>query len=150
MGLGGSSLLAFPEKAMSQEKPYEAQQIQFLETPSPSDVSQLYEEWQLTQRAKKLVGTYGGPCVTFARNFTQASPDVVSGMAKNVQTNTTTPEIGAIVKTNESRFGHLAVVISDDGDTETVVESNYHWNGIIDIREIPVDDPRILGYITIN
>jgi hypothetical protein len=150
LGLGGGLLLAFPEKVISQTKPYEATEIQFLGEPTPSDVSQLYEEWQLTQRAKKLVGSYGGPCVTFARNFTKASPEDVSGMARNVSTNTTTPEVGEIVKTNESRFGHLAVLISMSGNTGQVVEANYNWNGIIDIREIKFDDPKIVGYLNLN
>ncbi len=139
-----------PKVVLSQTKPYEAEQSQFLGEPDPSDVSQLYAEWQLTQKAKKLVGRYGGQCVTFARNFTQASSTIVSGVAKNVQTNTTTPEIGAIVKTNESRFGHLAVLISMDGNTGTVVDSNYGWNGIIRIREIQLDDPKIVGYVILN
>ena len=118
--------------------------------PDPNEVARAYQSWLLQQKAKKLVGKYGGACVTFARNFTESSTDTVSGMAKNVATNTTTPEIGAIVKTNESRFGHLAVVIGLTDDTATVVEANYHWNGVIGIREIPLDDPKIVGYLTIN
>jgi surface antigen len=124
--------------------------ISFLQSPNPSDVSKLYLEWQLAQKANKLVGRYGGPCVTFARNFTQATPQLVSGVARDIPTNANTPIVGAIVKTNESRFGHLAVVIAKDDDNLTIVESNYRWNGIIDIREISATDPRIEGYITIN
>ena len=118
--------------------------------PDPEASQKLYLEWQLTQKANKLVGKYGGQCVTFARNYTKATPEIVVGMAKKVSTNTTTPEIGAIVKTNESKFGHLAVVIAITDETETVVESNYHWNEVISIRQISLTDPRIVGYLTIN
>ncbi len=138
-----------PKTASSLTIPYE--QTEFLPQPDPADTSRLYNEWLVEQKAEKLKGKYGGPCVTFARNFTGADKADVGGMARNVQTNTTTPEVGEIVKTNESKFGHLAVIIDikEDGSI-VVVESNYHWNGIIGIREIHKDSPVIVGYIIIN
>ncbi len=155
LGFGVSSLTVFPGKAVSQTiQSYDEAKITnpsaVLSSPDPNAVARAYKSYQLRLEADKLKGKYGGACVTFARNFTQATPDVVGGMARNVATNTTTPEIGAIVKTNESRFGHLAVVIGLTDDTETVVESNYHWNGVIGIREISLTDPKIVGYLTIN
>ena len=146
----GALCAALPKGVESQtiyDPSIQSPPISFLQSPNPSDVSKLYLEWQLAQKANKLVGRYGGQCVTFARNFTQAAPSLVGGMAKNIPTNTNTPIVGAIVKTNESRFGHLGVVIADDDDNLTIVESNYHWNGIIDIREISATDPRIVGYL---
>lgn len=147
--------MAFPNKVVSQTiQSYDDAKITnpsiVYSSPDPQTVERAYQSYLLTEKAKKLVGKYGGPCVTFARVFTQATPDVVGGMARAVKTNTTTPEIGAIIKTNESSYGHLAVVIGIDEETVTVVEANYHWNGIIDIREIGVDDPRIMGYLIIN
>ncbi len=118
--------------------------------PDPNEVSRAYESWILTQKATKLKGKYGGACVTFARNFTKATPDIVGGMAKNVATNTTTPEIGAIVKTSESRWGHLAVIIAINDQTLTVVDSNYELDGIIHIRQISVTAPYIKGYLSEN
>lgn len=155
LGFGVSLLTVFPTKAISQTiQSYDEAKITnpsaVYSQPDPNEVAKAYESWLLSQKAKKLVGKYGGACVTFARNFTQSSSDVVSGMAKNVTTNTTTPEIGAIVKTNESRFGHLAVVIGFDDNSAVVVESNYHWNGVIGIREIQLDDPKIVGYLILN
>ncbi|MGH7249410.1 MAG: CHAP domain-containing protein [Minisyncoccia bacterium] len=147
--------MVFPNKVVSQTiSTYDEAKITNPSTvysqPEPDEVSRAYESWLLTQQAEKLKGRYGGPCVTFARNFTKATPADVSGMAKNVPTNTTTPEVGEIVKTNESHFGHLAVVIEMDEDSLTVVESNYHWNGVIGIRQISLTDPNIIGYIKIN
>ncbi len=118
--------------------------------PDPNEVARAYNSWLLTEKAKQLKGKYGGACVTFARNFTKATVKDVSGMAKNVPTNSTTPEVGEIVKTNESIYGHLAVIISVDEDSFTVVESNWHWNGIIGMRVIDNDDPRIVGYIMLD
>lgn len=118
-----------------------------LSTPDSKTVSRAYASYLLTKKAEKLVGKYGGACVTFARNFTGATPDVVSGMARNVETNTTTPEVGEIVKTNESSAGHLEVIIGIDGDNLTIVDSNYGWDNLIRIRIINAQDPKILGYI---
>jgi hypothetical protein len=154
LGFGGLCLV-LPNRVVSQTiQTYDEVKIvnptAVLSTPNPQVVATAYESYKLTVAADKLQGKYGGQCVTFAREFTGATPDVVGGLARNVQTSTTTPEIGAIVKTDESRFGHLAVVIGMDGDTLTVVESNYHWNERIDIRELPATDPKIVGYIIIN
>lgn len=154
MGFGGLCLV-FPNRAISQTiQTYDEARItnptEVLSSPGPGAVAAAYESFILTKKAQKEVGRYGGACVTFARIFTGAAPDVVGGMARNVQVSTTTPEIGEIVKTNESRFGHLAVVIGIDDDNLTVVESNYRWDGIIDIRALPATDPKIVGYLKIN
>lgn len=151
MGFGGFYLVT-PNKAVSQTiTSYDEAKIvnpsEVYETPDSERVTAAYASYLLTQKAEKLVGTYGGACVSFARNFTGATPDVVGGMARNVPTNTTTPDIGEIIKTDESPAGHLGVVIAIDGDTLTVVDSNYHWDNIIHIRIINLNDPKILGYI---
>lgn len=117
--------------------------------PDPGEVSRAYDSWLLTNEANKLKGKYGGACVTFARNFTKATVEDVSGVARDVRTNTSTPEVGEIVKTKESSVGHLSVLIAINDGTGTVVDSNYGWDGIIRIRTISLDDPKILGYIKI-
>ncbi len=145
MGLGIISLIAFPERVVSLTKPYE--EVEFLQQPDPVEVSKLYQEWLLTKKANQIKGTYGGQCVTFARNFTGMPPELVSGIAKNIPTNSQTPEIGAIIKTNESKYGHLAVIIGIEGENLTLVESNYSWDSHVSVRVINASDKRILGYI---
>ena len=100
----------------------------------------------LIQRAKKLKGTTQGSCVTFARNFLRLSGDEIKGVAKNLRTNSETPEVGAIGKTNESRYGHLFVIIGIEGENLTIVDSNYGWDNKVRIRQLSTQDRRILGY----
>lgn len=143
MGLGIISLIAFPERVISLTKPEE---IVFLQ-PDLEESARLYQQWQLTEKANQLKGKYGGQCVTFARKFAEMPAELVSGTAKYVPTNSQTPELGAIIKTNESKYGHLAVVIGIEGENLTLVESNYAWSGQISVRVINASDKRILGYI---
>ena len=154
LGFGGSLLLVFPNKVISQTiTTYEEAKIvnptNVYESPSPARLAEIKKSLELTTKAKRLVGKYGGSCVTFARNFSGATPDVVGGMAIKVRTNTTTPEVGEIIKTNESPYGHLGIIIAIDDDTLTVVDSNYGWDGIIHIRTINIQNPIILGYINL-
>lgn len=135
----------FPKEVISLTKPYE--EIQYVAEPELNEVSRLYAEWLLAEKAKKLKGKYGGQCVVFARNFVKSAPGTIKGMAKNVPTNSDIPTVGAIIKTNESKYGHLAVVIAINNGTLTLIESNYNWNQRIGIREISVTDSRIKGYI---
>jgi len=53
--------------------------------------------------------------------------------------------VGAIVKTNESYAGHLAVVLAIKGNVLTIAESNYIpcKEGV---RQLNIDDGRIQGY----
>lgn len=114
----------------------------------------LYEEWQLKQelreRADKLVGTHQGQCVVAARNFLRVSRDEISGVAKNLETNSIEPQIGAIIKLKESSKGHVGVVIDMDGDNLLVFESNYSYNERASLRWISKYYPRIEGYKIIN
>lgn len=145
-----------PEAALSQtittyEQAAVTNPTEVYSQPDPGEVSRAYESFILTKKAEKLVGTYGGACVSFARVFTGAAQDVVGGMARNVATNTTTPDVGEIVKTDESSAGHLEVIIAiDQSGNWTVVDSNYHLDGIVHIRSVRADSPKILGFININ
>ena len=147
LGFGVSLLTVFPNIVLSQTISYEQQAIinpsVVYETVDPLTV----KENVLYSKATELVGKYGGQCVTFARDFTNATPKVISGMAKNVQTNTTTPEIGEIIKTDESSAGHVGVIIAVNGSTLTVVDSNYGWDERVKIRTINTNNPKIMGYI---
>ncbi len=58
-----------------------------------------------------------------------------------------TPIPGAIVVTDESRYGHVAVVDSVSKDSFTVTEMNYKGLGITDTRTIGIASPVIRGFI---
>ena len=58
----------------------------------------------------------------------------------------TEPQVGAIVQTRESAYGHVAYVEAVDGDTITVSEMN-SGQGIRKVRVLNKDDWRIVGYI---
>lgn len=107
------------------------------------------QEWsnQLVAYSKTLVGKKGGQCIVFVRQFTGASRSQVSGMARNLRTNSKTPKIGAIVKTQESIYGHVAIQIAETETQIMVMESNYHWNQRISTRWINKNSPKIVGYL---
>ncbi len=142
-------MAVIPKKVISQtiyDPSIQGQSISYLGEPNSEEVSEAYQSWLLNQRAKKLVGTIGGQCVIFVRNFTGATPEDVGGMARTVAINSQIPGIGFIIKTDESNAGHLGVIIGINGDELTVVDSNYGWDGIIRIRKINIQDSKILGY----
>ena len=58
------------------------------------------------------------------------------------------PQVGAIIVTSESRFGHVGLVeaVNNDG-TITISEMNYSGFGRITSRTIPVSYSAIKGYI---
>lgn len=58
------------------------------------------------------------------------------------------PKAGAILVTNESSTGHVAIVEEIKGDKMVVSEMNYAGWGKVTKREIPLDSSRIKGYIT--
>lgn len=101
----------------------------------------------LTEKATKLIGKKGGQCVVFVRTFAGVGRDKVQGLAKNNKINSTVPTIGAVIKTKESWYGHVAVVIAIKEDQIQIVESNYHWNQRVSIRWIKITNPKIAGYI---
>lgn len=61
----------------------------------------------------------------------------------------TEPHVGAIVQTRESRYGHVAFVLSVNTDRGTirVTEANYKGWNVVSEREIDIGDPKIVGYI---
>lgn len=60
----------------------------------------------------------------------------------------TAPKAGAILVTNESSTGHVAIVEEVKGDKMIVSEMNYAGWGKVTKREIPLDSSKIKGYIT--
>lgn len=58
------------------------------------------------------------------------------------------PKTGAILVTNESSTGHVAIVEEIKGDKMIVSEMNYAGWGKVTKREIPLNSNKIKGYIT--
>ncbi len=58
------------------------------------------------------------------------------------------PKAGAILVTNESSSGHVAIVEEIKGDKMIVSEMNYAGWGKVTKREIPLDSSKIKGFIT--
>jgi len=142
--------LAFPALTIAIEDPVsDAQQIR--QERIEKEQLQLEEEKKaLLTKAQKLKGTYQGQCVTAVRSFLNVTPDIISGAAKTLKTDSDTPEIGAIIKLNMSKYGHVGVVLDESETTITYYDSNGSWTQRAAIRTIEKDDPRILGYKIIN
>lgn len=122
--------------------------------PDPVAAQELYDDWnhkqELIAKAEKLKGTKQGQCVVAVRKFLGVGRDEIQGMAKYTKTNSESPEVGAIIKLNMSRYGHVGVVLDDTENTVTYYDSNGQWTERAAIRTIDINDPRILGYKIIN
>lgn len=57
------------------------------------------------------------------------------------------PKAGAIIVTNESRWGHVGIVESVKGDTVTISEMNYKGFGVVSKRTINGKSGSVKGYI---
>ena len=108
------------------------------------------EKQALMEKALKLKGTWQGQCVVAARKFIDATRDDISGRARDLQVNSDIPEIGAIIKLNMSKVGHVGIVLDETETTIIYYDSNGSWTQRASIREIKKDDPKILGYKIIN
>jgi hypothetical protein len=132
--------MVFPKQVVSQTIPYK--ETEYIQANYDS-VKQAYLNW----KAQQLKGRHGGACVVFVRDFFQTDRATVPSLAKALQTNAAQPEIGSIVKTKESRWGHVAIVIDISETTITILESNVPLGSErINIRTLLLTDPRILGY----
>jgi len=143
LGLG-ISLMAFPKKVVS------LQPVETIEYLTNETSEQQYYSWRLTEKAKRLVGTKQGQCTVAVRNFLGLGSDQIKGLAKNNESNSDTPEVGAVIITNESKWGHVGVVLSFT-DTEVIIyESNVPLGSErAGIRTLQLNDDRIIGYIWI-
>lgn len=90
-----------------------------------------------------VIGKDNRQCVVSAREETGKS---VSGLARLNPINSAYPEIGAVVKTNESWTGHLAWVVDESISTITIRETNFR-SGLQTERVLLRNDGRILGYV---
>ncbi|MCA9388821.1 CHAP domain-containing protein [Candidatus Berkelbacteria bacterium] len=58
-----------------------------------------------------------------------------------------TPQVGSILVTRESGYGHVGYVIAVDGDTVTTSDMNFNGWGIVSTRQINNNSGLIVGYI---
>jgi len=91
----------------------------------------------------KVISRDNRQCVPFVR---EKSGKSVYGLAKLNPINSAYPEIGAVVKTNESWTGHLAWVVDESMSTITIRETNFR-SGLQTQRTLLRSDGRILGFI---
>jgi hypothetical protein len=83
-------------------------------------------------------------CVIFAKLITDFQQIV--GYAKNWPINTSSPEIGGVVITNENpKWGHVAVIKEIKENSIIVDETNYKPCAKT-TRELSLNDPAILGF----
>ncbi len=57
------------------------------------------------------------------------------------------PIVGAIMVSNESKYGHVALVQEVKGDQFEVAEMNYKGKGVVDYRWISMADSHVKGFI---
>ena len=98
-------------------------------------------------------GEHGGQCIEFIqRHFDSyyTFPDF-RGNAIDIMPNTEDPQIGDIVLTSESEYGHGALIIDETEEFWILADSNYKGDEIIHIgREFPKKHFQIRGYFTFS
>lgn len=104
----------------------------------------------LTGLAIAQKGKWYGQCVIGVRQFLRVGKNKISGRAKDFETQGTEPVIGAVIKLNMSKYGHVGVVISFTEEEITYYDTNGDWKGRAAIRTIDSEDKRILGYKIVN
>lgn len=55
-----------------------------------------------------------------------------------------TPVVGAVAWTARGEYGHVALVLATDGDTVTIKEQNYDWNGSVRVIDVPTTNYRYI------
>jgi hypothetical protein len=64
--------------------------------------------------------------------------------------NTNKPEIGNVIILSLSRYGHLGIIISVDDGIITYRSRNNGILWVVSDDKIPVNDPKILGFIKVE
>lgn len=81
------------------------------------------------------------------RKFLGVGANEIQGVAKNNRSNSQIPEVGAVIITSESSWGHVGIVLSFTETDVTIYESNVPLGSeIAGIRTLKLNDPRIVGY----
>lgn len=139
-----------PEVAISDS--LSVQELQAFEESMRQEALQKAEEEKrifresLMAKAKTLEGKRGGQCVIFAKSFLGVQGSW--GWARNVKTNSKTPEVGAVMVTNQSKWGHVQIVLTepDSNNGIWVIDSNYKFDGKIRIRYVLLHKTPVIGY----
>ncbi len=101
----------------------------------------------LVAKAEALVGTIQGQCVNSVEDFLSLPEDIIQGAARNLKTNSQIPDIGMIVKTNESEDNHVGVIIDMTLTEIRTYDSNIPlYFEIASTRWLDKSNPKILGY----
>lgn len=111
--------------------------------PDPVQVEKLHKDWIKEQELKKKRGSSYCSCVLYAKSLTGYSTSV--GAARNWPKNSLVPVVGGVVVTNDSRIGHVGVILSINGDSITITEANYS-RCRKSTRTILLSSPVILGF----
>lgn len=129
---------------------YYEQQLKSEQAEKAEEARNLAEQ-ELVKRAEALVGTRGGSCVDFAKDFKGVPRRIrwtKDGLARTIRVDTHTPVVGALILTRESGSGHVGLVLPPTREGYTrILDSNYKKNTVT-IREIPTSSPIIRGYNT--
>ncbi len=132
--------MVFPKQVLSQTSEDESikeSKIEYIEV-TPEVVAQS----EVLYQAKKANLGFCS-CVTFVKGITGVQESV--GAARNWKINSTFPQVGGVVVTNESYYGHVAYIVAINGNTMTLVEANYIPCKKSE-RKMAIDDPRIKGF----
>jgi len=86
-----------------------------------------------------------GYCTWYVKQIRPQTPNGL-GNAYEWPVNSQTPSVGAVVKTRESRLGHVAYVQSVGNGTITIREMNYRGRYVVSERTIPIESWFIIGY----
>lgn len=83
-------------------------------------------------------------CVLFAKTMLGIKESL--GVAKDIKPTSPVPYVGGLVITNESEFGHVAVITEIKNGYLYLTESNYVHCKITYNRKLPIDSQKIKGY----
>lgn len=105
----------------------------------------IYQEY-LYKKAQSLVGKRGGTCVIFVKSFFGVKDSW--GWARNVKVNSKTPQVGSVMVTNQSKWGHIQIVLTpvDEHNGIWIVDSNYNFDGKVRIRYVILNKTPVIGY----
>jgi len=124
--------------------------------PEPEPVHRIVEVNNTIQEKEEYEytdGEHGGQCVIFVQRHYDSYYDhpAFRGTAGNIVPNTSVPEVGSAVITNEGPLGHVALIKEIEGDNLILIESNFYGDErITSGRVLPVDSYKIKGYYNFN
>ena len=87
-------------------------------------------------------------CISYGKWRVHVPQTTKWGNASEIAPNAQNAIVGAFVLTNEGN-GHIAYIEALEGDLMLISETNY-VPGEYSTRSIPIDDPRIKGYLVLE